>query len=202
MSVAAAKRALRRTIDERRRRVDPAFRAEVGAALARHVLAWAGLRPGRRVGLYAALPDEAPTEELMQALLRRGHPLLLPRSCGGERLEFAPVSDPARLVRGAFGALEPPPEEPAAALHPDDLVLVPGVAFDRFGARLGRGGGWYDRSLPAEVRDLYGLAFAFQVVDRVPEAPWDRRVRGIFTEHGFQLCDRGAPAREAHRDPS
>jgi len=202
VSVAAAKRALRRAIDERRRRVDPAFRAEVGAALARHVLAWAGLRPGRRVGLYAALPDEAPTEELMQALLRRGHPLLLPRSCGGERLEFAPVSDPARLVRGAFGALEPPPEEPAAALHPDDLVLVPGVAFDRFGARLGRGGGWYDRSLPAEVRDLYGLAFAFQVVDRVPEAPWDRRVRGIFTEHGFQLCDRGAPAREAHRDPS
>lgn len=201
MSVAAAKRSLRRAIAERRRRVDPAFRAQVGAALARHVLAWAGLTPGRRVALYAALPDEAPTEELMQALLRRGHPLLLPRSRGGERLEFAGVADPARLVAGVFGALEPPPEEPAVPLCPDDLVLVPGVAFDRFGARLGRGGGWYDRSLPAEARDLYGLAFAFQVVDRVPEAPWDRRVRGVFTEEGLLLCDPGAPDREAGCDP-
>lgn len=148
MSIAAEKERLRREIGALRRRIDPARRTLAGDAVARHVLAWPGLRPARRVALYAALPDELPTDRLMGALLARGHALLLPRAADSERLEFAAVSERSLLAPGVFGVLEPPPEAPATPLREDDLVLLPGVAFDRWGARLGRGGGWYDRSLP------------------------------------------------------
>lgn len=201
MSIAAAKQRLRREIGALRRGIDPARRALAGDALARHVLAWSGLLPGRRVALYAALPDELPTDALLRGLLARGHPVLLPRGAGPERLAFARVHDPTLLVVGTFGALEPPPDAPAASLREDDLLLLPGVAFDRSGARLGRGGGWYDRSLPGSVRDLFGVAFELQLVDRVPDTATDRRVRGVFTELGLHLCERDA-RREPQRDPS
>ncbi len=188
MSIAAEKERLRREIGALRRRIDPARRTLAGDAVARHVLAWPGLRPARRVALYAALPDELPTDRLMGALLARGHALLLPRAADSERLEFAAVSERSLLAPGVFGVLEPPPEAPATPLREDDLVLLPGVAFDRWGARLGRGGGWYDRSLPPGVRDLFGLAFEAQLLERVPVTATDRRVRGVFTERGLRCC--------------
>ena len=193
---------MRREISDLRRHLDPSRRAEIGEAVARHVLAWSRLRPGRRVILHAALPDEVPTLGLLRALLHRGHEVLLPRAGGAGRLEFARVVDPSLLFVGRFGALEPPVGEPARALAQEDLVLLPGVAFDRSGARLGRGRGWYDRSLPSEVQDVFGIAFEFQLVERVPVDAWDRRVRGVFTEAGLRHCDLGARIREPSTDPS
>ena len=193
---------MRREIGELRRHMDPSRRAEIGESVARHVLAWSGLRPGRRVVLHAALPDEVPTLGLLQALLQRRHEVLLPRAGGAGRLEFALVVDPSLLFVGRFGALEPPVGEPARALLEEDLVLLPGVAFDRSGARLGRGGGWYDRSLPSEVQDVFGIACELQLVERVPVDAWDRRVRGVFTEAGLRHCDFGARIREPSRDSS
>lgn len=188
MSITVGKERLRREIGALRRRIQPSRRQLAGDAVARHVLAWPGLHSARRVALYAALPDELPTDRLMRALLERGHALLLPRAADSERLEFAVASDESVLAPGAFGALEPPPEVPAAPLRDDDLVLLPGVAFDRWGARLGRGGGWYDRSLPPGVRDLFGLAFELQMLEHIPVTATDRRVRGVFTERGFHRC--------------
>jgi len=202
VSVAEAKQRLRRQIRDLRRHVEPTRRVEVGDAVARHVLGWQGLRPGRRVLLHAALPDEVPTEGLMRALLLRGHPILLPRAGPAGRLEFAAITELSAPVEGPFGALEPPSDELAVILDAEDLVLLPGVAFDRFGRRLGRGGGWYDRSLPPDVHDLFGIAFEFQLVDRVPATALDRRVRGVFSERGLRLCDRLEDAREPSVDPS
>jgi 5-formyltetrahydrofolate cyclo-ligase len=114
--------------------------------------------------------------------------VLLPRAREDRRLEFAGFEDPSLLVAGAFGALEPPDNEPGVALLAEDLVLLPGVAFDRRGRRLGRGGGWYDRSLPPLVRRLFGLAYSFQIVEEVPVTALDQCVAGIFTEAGFHCC--------------
>jgi 5-formyltetrahydrofolate cyclo-ligase len=154
------------------------------------------------VALYAGLPDEVPTAPLLRALLERGHAVLLPRVGGSGRLEFAFVPDESALVVGRFGALEPPPGARVAPLRADDLVLMPGVAFDRSGARLGRGGGWYDRSLPDDVRDPFGIAFELQLVEHVPVTVTDRRVRGVFTEHGFHHCGPANASRESDADPS
>jgi 5-formyltetrahydrofolate cyclo-ligase len=201
VSVADAKRRMRRELGRRRREVDAAQRAQAGARVARHLLLWAGLCPGRRVALYAALPDEVPTHDLMDELLRAGHPVLLPRAADAARLEFAPVTAPSALVVGAFGALEPKRDVPAVPLAPEDLVLLPGVAFDPHGRRLGRGGGWYDRSLPRGLRDLFGIAYEFQLVDRVPATEADRNVRGVFTERGLRCCERAVDLREPFADP-
>lgn len=154
------------------------------------------------MALYAALPDEVPTQGLMRALIERGQTVLLPRATDENRLVFVVVHDLPLLAPGAFGALEPPAAAPATRLEPDDLVLVPGVAFDLWGGRLGRGGGWYDRSLPPGVDELFGIAFELQLVDRVPTTATDRRMRGVFTERGFHDCELQAGPREALGDPS
>lgn len=198
--VADEKRLLRLRMSEQRRLVDPECRRIAGEAVTGHVIASGKLPPGRRVAMYAALPDELPTSALLAELLRRGHTVLLPRARGDRRLEFASVEDPSLLVVGAFGALEPPVERPGVALLDDDLVLLPGVAFDRSGRRLGRGGGWYDRSLPPRMHGLFGLAYRFQIVEEVPVTPLDRCVAGVFTEVGFHRC--GSHSREAFGDSS
>lgn len=200
MSVEEDKARQRLAMQERLRTVGREFRAEAGRAMARHVLAWPGLRPGRRVALFVALGDEIPTSALMEGLRGRGQPLLLPRAARN-RLEFVEVSDEPPLIRGRFGVPEPDASTPPSELRAEDLVLVPGTSFDRTGGRLGRGGGWYDRSLVASLEDVFGVAYSFQVVERVPVTERDRRVRGVFTEQGLILTPADRHGRVPVPDP-
>jgi 5-formyltetrahydrofolate cyclo-ligase len=110
---------------------------------------------------------------------------LLPRVVAG-RLEFAAVDDLATLETGRFGVLEPGAASSPVELTPSDLVFVPGVAFDRDGGRLGRGGGHYDRAFPSapSAPVLVGVGFSLQLIERVPMGPLDRRVDGVITEVG------------------
>jgi 5-formyltetrahydrofolate cyclo-ligase len=97
----------------------------------------------------------------------------------------------AELEPGAFGVLEPTGVEivPVADLGPA-LICVPGVAFSRSGQRLGRGGGYFDRFLAAAgLRAVTaGLAYSFQLLDRLPESPNDRRLNLIFTESATHVA--------------
>lgn len=126
-----------------------------------------------------------PTREILDAVLASNRVLLLPRVVAGG-LEFAAVDDLATLRTGRFGVPEPGASSIAVQLAPGDLVLVPGLAFDRSGGRLGRGGGYYDRAFPAarEAPVLIGLAFSLQWIESVPMGPLDRRVDGVITEIG------------------
>lgn len=139
----------------------------------------------QRIALYAALDDEVPTCEVAQAARSAGLQLLLPRIIG-DRLEFVLVRGAAELRRGRMGVLEPPPALGAFAWEPSDLVLVPGVAFDARGGRLGRGGGYYDRSLASAraIGGIYGVAYDFQLVRAVPLQPHDQRIDGVITPSG------------------
>ncbi len=184
----AAKRRLRRVLARRRREVDAAARSAVGEAILGHLVADPELRSARRIGLFAALADEPPTRPLFEALGRTGVVRLLPR-CEATRLVFAVVTRWGDLRPGRYGVLEPPEGEPVADPGAGDVVLVPGVAFDRAGHRLGRGGGYYDRTFPpgrpgAPV--LFGLAFDFQVVDAAPHDSRDCRMDAIVTECGLR----------------
>jgi len=165
-----------------RRALGAAERAAAGEAVARRVLATREWSTALRIALYVALPDELPTDPLLRAVLGSSRALLLPRSCP-YGIEFAAERDLARLRRAGSGAAEPGPEAPAERLGPSDLVLAPGVAFDRHGGRLGRGGGDYDRVLSQRPRPTcFGLAFAFQLVEEIPRAPHDERVDAVVTE--------------------
>jgi 5-formyltetrahydrofolate cyclo-ligase len=119
--------------------------------------------------------------------LDEAKPVLLPRIAATGSLEFAALGDPLALREGRMGILEPPCALPPQSLDPDDLVLVPGLAFDREGGRLGRGGGYYDRALAvgrgAELRPLLiGVGFSYQLVERVPMGELDVRLDGVVSE--------------------
>lgn len=190
----AAKRRLRLEIEARRNALTDAQRDAASRAIVAHVLAMPEYAASSRVAAYVALPGEASLAGLLEDVLASGRGLLLPR-VEGRLLAFVPARDLGRLGRGPHGLREPVGEA-GVGLRADDLVVAPGVAFDRRGGRLGRGGGFYDRSLP-RGRDaplVFGVAFAVQVVEQVPLEPHDRRMDGVVTEAGV--------SRITPRDPS
>ena len=118
--------------------------------------------------LYSALPDEVPTQSLMDDLVAQGKTVVLPRVVSDTDMELRRYTGQQDLQTGAYGILEPTGE-----LFTDydaiDVAIIPGMAFDAEGHRLGRGKGYYDRFL-ARVPHLYkiGLCFSWQMVDHVP----------------------------------
>ncbi len=150
-------------------------------------------RAASAVALYAAKDNEVATAELLAGALGSGRTVMLPRwnRARGE-IEAAVVDDPAALVPGKFGILEPPAgaRTIAAGALAGALVCVPGLAFGPAGQRLGRGGGHYDRFLAALSPEAItvGLAYSFQLLDGVPEGPTDRRLNFIVTEFALHRC--------------
>jgi 5-formyltetrahydrofolate cyclo-ligase len=189
--VQQAKRALRRRLVARRRALTPAQAEGAARACTAHLLALPELRRAPRIALYAALPDELPTRPLFDALQEREVPCLLPRMKADGSLDFALAAGWDALQPGRYGVLEPSPAQEPVSPGPGDVVLVPGVAFDRAGFRLGRGAGVYDRTLE-QLRGVrvIGLAFAFQVVDAVPHDSHDQPVDAIVTEEGWCTVER------------
>ena len=143
----------------------------------------------QRVGLYAALPDEVPSRPLFDALVSAGVECLFPRVVDAGPLDFARVRRWEDLRVGTFDVLEPDASAPSASFAAEDLVIVPGVAFDRSGVRLGWGGGYYDRSFPpggGPAVMLCGMAYEMQIEDSIPATSHDRGMDAIVTEHGFR----------------
>ncbi len=184
----ADKRRLRGEMASQRRCVDPAHALEAGRAVARYLLAELSVQTAARVALYAALPDELPSRPLFEGLVKAGVQVLLPRIAGDRALVFCSVEHWSDLrVSGRLRILEPPEGSPRVRPVQGDVVMVPGVAFDADGWRLGRGAGYYDRAFPPEADApplLFGLAYAFQVVPSLPHGSHDRRMDAIVTERG------------------
>ena len=188
--IPAEKRRLRRSLRPLLAQVTPSQALAAGAAIAEHLVRSDIWQVSSRVVLFAARADEVDMTGLQRLALADSKPVLLPRVSASESLEFAALGDQERLQEGRFGILEPPPDAPRLPLRPDDLVLVPGLAFDRSGGRLGRGRGYYDRALAldldAERRPLLiGVGFSFQIVERVPMTALDVRMDGVVSELGL-----------------
>jgi 5-formyltetrahydrofolate cyclo-ligase len=164
-------------------------RAAAGRDVARHLAALAEYAGCSRLVAYAALPDELPLDDAVAAAVRDGKRVLWPRVLAGGCMAFAREDRIESLVPGRYGVREPAPSAPSEVLGSDALVLVPGVAFDTSGGRLGRGKGLWDRAL-AEARGaiVFGVGFELQWVERVPREPHDRRVAAVLTEAGVRRC--------------
>jgi 5-formyltetrahydrofolate cyclo-ligase len=150
-------------------------------AVCASVLGLRAFRQARHLVAYAAMPGEIDPAELVRAGMALGQIVYFPRVVGRD-LEFLACS-PVSLRPGTHGVAEPaegPVLEPAGA---DVLFLIPGLGFDPSGARLGRGGGHYDRALahhPAALR--IGLACEAQILSSLPRDPWDQPMDAIVTE--------------------
>jgi len=191
--LAEEKRRLRAALEARRRAIAPDEALVAGRSAAQRLVGDPRMT-AKRVALYAALPREMPTRPLFEALAERGIPRLLPRTLREGGLVFAAAERWEDLVPGRLGILEPPEREDALSLGSEDLVVVPGVAFDASGRRLGQGGGHYDRTFPVASQPsgprLIGFAFEIQLVDRVPHDSHDRGMDAIVTERRILVAAR------------
>jgi 5-formyltetrahydrofolate cyclo-ligase len=181
-----AKLALRRQLLARRDALPPDVRSAASEAIVKRITALPEFRAATAVLLTLAFRSEWNTLALVRAALAAGKTVAVPRvDVEARMLELHALSDPEReIVAGHMGIPEPLPESPRVPRDAIDFVLVPGVAFDLAGRRLGYGGGYYDRLLPLLSPHLARVAGAFelQVVYRVPAAPHDIGVDTIVTE--------------------
>ena len=184
------KRALRARIKAWRAGLDAGTIARAGDAVAAQGLDFLQLRGGAVVSGFASLPDEFRAWPLLRRLHREGHRLALPVMQGKARpLLFRAWAPGDAMDRGVWGIAEPKADK--SELEPE-ILLVPLLAFDRQGWRLGYGGGFYDRTLAAlrALRPIaaVGLGFDEQQVDAVPHLDYDRRLDWVLTPSGPLRC--------------
>jgi len=182
----AAKAALRRPMRERRSAMAPAA-PDAGSQVAALVAASFAPPSGSVVAGYWPMRDELDPRPTLSELSARGCRIALPMVVGkGEPLLFRAWDGDEPLQDGPYGTMQP--GDDADVLEPL-LLLVPMLAFDRAGRRLGYGGGFYDRTLAA-LRGRFavqaiGIAYAEQEVEAVPAGPEDARLDGVVTERAF-----------------
>ena len=175
----------------RRRAVPRAERISIARAVASHVAHTHWLSPGKRIGVYASMPQELGTDPLIRLALARGCDVYLPRitSLRSRMMRFVRFNQAG--ARHALGMHEPHGHEYLSAKFLD-TIFVPAVALDRRGARLGHGLGFYDRMLDFRRHRhhwsgprLVALAYSFQVVPQVPVTATDVPMDTIVTERGI-----------------
>ncbi|PZD95077.1 5-formyltetrahydrofolate cyclo-ligase [Paenibacillus sambharensis] len=161
---------------------------------------WLSAAGAGSVMLYVGFRSELDTRPLIATCWSLGIEVIVPRSNPADRsMELFRLRSWEELAAGAYGILEPSPE--LAAPWPDsrlpDIVVTPGLAFDRSGGRLGYGGGYYDRlrarfdeaEQSGRATQWVGLCYEFQLVSEVPMEDHDARLHGLITETGYYAAE-------------
>jgi 5-formyltetrahydrofolate cyclo-ligase len=164
--------------------MEPRARAAAARALRDGLLGVPEVEMAGTVAAYVSIGTEPDTRGLLFALWKRGTYVLLPRLRADKDLDWASYEGPDSLVPGPHGLLEPSePPRGVNAVASADVVLVPALAVDRKGVRLGRGGGSYDRALTRVGPAILTAALVYdgEVVDELPSEPHDRHVRAAVT---------------------
>ena len=178
--VAAEKAALRRRLLADRARLSPDQRAAAARALRDAILELPQVQMAGTIAAYYSLSSEPDTHGLVYALWKRGGYVLLPLLRPDADLDWASYEGPDSLRPGPRGLAEPgEPPRGMDAVARADLVLVPALAVDRGGVRLGRGGGSYDRALARVAAGIPTIALLYdgELLDEVPADDHDQRVR-------------------------
>lgn len=156
-----------------------------------NLLGLSHFRKARRVALYFPTKNEVRTERIFEKAKECGKEVYFPRVVD-LLLEFYKVDDLSELSPGKFGI--PEPSRDSTKIHVNDLnmIIVPGVAFDLWGRRLGYGKGYYDRTLiDINKERLVGLAYGFQVLSWIPTELEDKGVGLLITEKGIIFAQEG-----------
>jgi 5-formyltetrahydrofolate cyclo-ligase len=193
------KQSWRAEMRRRLRTVTARLQREAATAAARHLLAIPPLASVQSVMLYASLPSEIGTDTLFHGLRDRQVAVAYPiMHLTQRRMDLHVVNALGDLVPNVLGIREPVPQ-PQTRMDPATLsaVIVPGLAFDRAGRRLGRGKGYYDRfllALPPHVWRI-GFCYALQEIEKVPTNELDALMDWVVTEKGVLCCVPSAPER-------
>ena len=191
-NISQKKRELRAMMLLRRDALMPLERERMSASITAQLLALPDYRQATTVMAYMSMGSEFSTLNFVQQVLLDGKRLVLPRVDKLTRsLALHEVADLHDLATGVWAISEPKPDAKICPLSEIDFILVPGLAFDRCGYRLGYGGGFYDRlfaknmltvtKTPASMR--VSAAFSMQIIDAVPTTEEDQKVAVIITEN-------------------
>jgi 5-formyltetrahydrofolate cyclo-ligase len=161
-------------------------RAEAAEAIALHVVAMPVVAGARRIACYLSMPSEPGTAPLIAALHERGVEVVVPVSLDDHTMAWV-VHDPAApLEKTSLGIPEPDgPRLGPDALATCSLVIVPALAVDHAGHRLGRGAGYYDRALADLAAPSCALVFTHELLAEVPHEPHDVPVQMVVTPSGL-----------------
>jgi len=187
LATAAAKAALRRSIAARRSALAEAARTSTASALAEVFASWLG--ESGLVAVYLSVGSEPDTSALIETLRSSSVPMISPVLLPDGDLDWAAVSDETTRT-GLRATVEPAgPRLGIEAIAAAKVVLVPALAVDESGHRLGRGGGSYDRALKRVRSSSRVLAVVHddEVIDAVPAVAHDRRVDGVLTPSGVRI---------------
>lgn len=136
------------------------------------------------VGAYHAFGSEVRTDAIIEHAQALGKKIALP-SVEGNSLAFYELSSSKYLVKGRFGIMEPLPFGPVDKI---DLLIVPGIAFDKKGYRLGYGKGYYDKFLAKKKIFAIGLGYSFQLLEKLPTGKYDKKLDAVATEGGIHYA--------------
>ena len=193
-SIEEAKTALRLEARRRRKRLHQLRGGDASRAVAELFTTAVAPAPDAVIGAYWPIRDELDIRPLIASLMDGGYRVCLPVVAGEEQpLVMRMWLEGAPLFEAGFGTLAPAEDAPVAE---PDILLVPLLAFDAQGTRLGYGGGYYDRTLAAMAKrpTLIGFAFSGQQVDEIPHAAHDVPLDMVVTEDGVRRFDAAAAA--------
>lgn len=192
LSSADSKRNMRAELRAWRQRLPRSSRQAAARAVAQQFSRHRQLRHASRVAVFLSYGAELDTTPLIRVLHRHGTDVYVPALRPGDpRMRFTRLRPYTPLRRNHRGLRQPQTPRPLCTVEQLDLILVPLLAFDANGGRLGQGGGYYDRCFvrrSAGHPRLIGLAYAGQHVEQVPVEAWDIRLDGILTERGLLRC--------------
>ena len=187
-----AKAALRLTAHAARATLTAAERAEAAQSVTEHFFAADLLRREDSVAAYWRIRDELDCQPILVRLMDSGHKVILPVVTGPDAPLDLRVWEPGTpLYEAGFNTLAPDERAPRAE---PDIILMPLLAFDRLGTRLGYGGGYYDRTIAKMHKRprLIGLAYTIQELAFIPREPHDVPLDAVITEAGVRSFGAGA----------
>ncbi len=191
-AVSLDKQALRKEMLARRRALSAEAQAHMTRRLTEKVLGISQFEEARRIMAYLALSDEVSLDDVIRAALLAGKEVYVPVCLPEHAMEAGRLLRMDCFVKGPYGLRDLPPGYITAEPEAMDLVLVPAVACDETGHRLGHGAGYYDRYLPrVPVERRYAVVWDFQVVPEVPTDALDQPMGGFVTETRVHVCAGG-----------
>jgi 5-formyltetrahydrofolate cyclo-ligase len=176
------KRAIRTHMLGRRSALLPEQVAQLSRLAQQRLMASELFCSARSLALYSPIQNEIATSDIFVAARHQGKQVYYPR-VAKQDLQFVEIVSPKQLVAGAFGVLEPVADLEMSGQAPD-LILIPGVAFDRRGHRLGYGRGFYDRYLACCSNQVVrvGFSYSFQLCDALPVGAHDQSLDVLVTD--------------------
>lgn len=190
-TVTPEKHDVRITVIDRRRRRSEVEREKAAEAIALHAPAIAPLVRARRIAAYLSLPSEPGTGPLLEWLLGLGTEVVVPVSNADRTLDWVTYV-PGEVESGEYGVPEPTgPRLGEAALHRCEVAIVPALAVDHAGNRLGRGAGYYDRALAEFPGVSCALVYDDELRPELPHEPHDLPVDLVLSPGGLFRPTRG-----------